>query len=79
MSNAAIDFSALYAAGLPAPAPHWNGFPRYNFVGGHNDAARVPVDALVKSASAVLATKAQRSRTMACRAVPSAIARCVNS
>ena len=55
MFDAAIDFSALYAAGLPAPAPQWNGFPRYNFVGGHNDGARVPVDALVKAAADVLA------------------------
>ncbi len=40
--------------GLPAPAPRWTGFPRYNFVGGHNDPERVPVDALADAAATVL-------------------------
>jgi 2-aminoadipate transaminase len=39
---------------LPAPAAKWNGFPKYNFVGGHNDAEQVPVDGLVAAANAVL-------------------------
>ncbi len=54
MSDGAIDFSGLYAAGQPMPAARWSAFPRYNFVGGHNDRARVPVDALVKAAADVL-------------------------
>ena len=29
------------------PAVKWTGFPKYNFVGGHNDEARAP---MVKSA-----------------------------
>src|SRR6516165_7812118 len=45
-----FDFTPLLAAGLPAPAVRWNGFPKYNFVGGHNDAAHVPVDELVAAA-----------------------------
>src|SRR5215468_5347925 len=49
-----FDFAPLLAAGLPAPAIKWNGFPRYNFVGGHNDAAQVPVDELIAAAAAVL-------------------------
>ena len=49
-----LDFTPLLAAGLPAPAAKWNGFPKYNFVGGHNDAAQVPVDALIDAATAVL-------------------------
>ena len=40
---APFDFAPLLAPGLPAPAIKWNGFPRYNFVGGHNDAEQVPV------------------------------------
>jgi 2-aminoadipate transaminase len=51
---APFDFAPLLAAGLPAPAVKWNGFPKYNFVGGHNDAAQVPVDALIAAATAVL-------------------------
>jgi len=49
-----FDFAPLLAAGLPAPAVKWNGFPKYNFVGGHNDAAQVPVDGLIAAATAVL-------------------------
>ena len=49
-----FDFAPLLAAGLPAPAIKWNGFPKYNFVGGHNDAAQVPVDELIAAATTVL-------------------------
>src|SRR5258708_12638122 len=49
-----FDFAPLLAAGLPAPAIKWNGFPKYNFAGGHNDAAQVPVDELIAAATAVL-------------------------
>ncbi len=49
-----FDFAPLFAAGLPPPAVKWTGFPKYNFVGGHNDAEHVPVDALVKAAHDVL-------------------------
>jgi 2-aminoadipate transaminase len=49
-----LDFAPLLAPGLPPPALRWNGFPKYNFVGGHNDSAHVPVDDLVAAASAVL-------------------------
>jgi len=50
----ALDFAPLLAPGLPPPAAKWNGFPKYNFVGGHNDAAHVPLDDLVKAANDVL-------------------------
>src|SRR5215813_345529 len=54
MSSAPLDFASLLASGLPPPAVKYNGFPKYNFVGGHNDAEHVPVDALVVAATAVL-------------------------
>ena len=50
----AFDFAPLLAPGLPPPALKWNGFPKYNFVGGHNDADLVPVDRIVKAANDVL-------------------------
>jgi len=53
-ADAAFDFASLLAPGLPPPAVRWNGFAKYNFVGGHNDAAQVPVDDLVAAATAVL-------------------------
>jgi 2-aminoadipate transaminase len=43
-----------FASGLPVPVKKWSGFPKYNFVGGHNDAARVPVDALIAAATSAL-------------------------
>jgi 2-aminoadipate transaminase len=49
-----FDFAPLLAPGLPPAARRWTGFPRYNFIGGHNDAARVPVADLVAAANAVL-------------------------
>jgi 2-aminoadipate transaminase len=53
-STISFDFTPLLAPGLPPPAVKWNGFAKYNFIGGHNDADHVPVDALVKAANDVL-------------------------
>lgn len=52
--TAPFDFAPLLAPGTPAPAVKWNGFPKYNFIGGHNDAKHVPVEALIAAATAVL-------------------------
>lgn len=52
--TAPFDFTPLLAPGTPAPAVKWNGFPKYNFIGGHNDAKHVPVEALIAAATAVL-------------------------
>src|SRR5262252_9713850 len=54
MSSAPLDFASLLASGLPPPAVKFTGFPKYNFVGGHNDAEQLPVDALVAAATTVL-------------------------
>src|SRR5580692_5282940 len=59
----ALDFAPLLAAGLPPPAAKYNGFPKYNFVGGHNDADHVPVDDLVAAADAVLAREGKTLAT----------------
>jgi 2-aminoadipate transaminase len=52
--RASFDFAPLFAANLPAAAVKWSGFPKYNFVGGHNDASQVPLDGLIASATSVL-------------------------
>src|SRR5215475_11328434 len=62
MSSAPLDFAPLLATGLPPPAIKYAGFPKYNFVGGHNDAEHVPVDALTAAATAVLT---REGRTLA--------------
>src|SRR6266849_7277396 len=54
MTSGSFDFAPLLTAGLPAPAAKWTGFPKFNFIGGHNDADYVPVDRLIAAATAVL-------------------------
>ncbi len=50
----AFDFAPLLATGLPPPAVKWNGFARYNFIGGHNASEHVPVDDLLAAVTSVL-------------------------
>jgi 2-aminoadipate transaminase len=47
-------YTNLFANDLPAPAPRWTGFPKYNFIGGHNDPEHVPAAELAAAAEAVL-------------------------
>jgi 2-aminoadipate transaminase len=54
-----FDYTDLLRPNLPPPATPWNGFPKYNFVGGHNDAASVPVEHLITAASSVLRREGQ--------------------
>jgi 2-aminoadipate transaminase len=54
MTSASFDYTPLLAPNLPVPAAKWTGFPKFNFIGGHNDAAHVPVDQLVAAATSVL-------------------------
>ncbi|MEP4198735.1 MAG: PLP-dependent aminotransferase family protein [Aliishimia sp.] len=51
-----FDVSSLFRANLPKPAAGpFKAFPNYNFVGGHNDAASVPVKALGEAAARIIA------------------------
>jgi 2-aminoadipate transaminase len=54
MTAAPIDFTSLFTPNMPVPAVRWSGFPKYNFVGGHNDPDHVPVDDLAAAAATVL-------------------------
>lgn len=49
-----FDYSRVLRADLPPAAARWNGFPAYNFIGGHNDAEHIPVADMVAAATAVL-------------------------
>lgn len=49
-----FDITARFAADAPAPAPRFGGFPPYNFIGGHNDPALIPIDSLIAAAGTVL-------------------------
>ena len=54
MTDGGFVYSHLFAKDLPPPAPRWTGFPKYNFVGGHNDPERIPAATLADAATAVL-------------------------
>src|SRR2546430_7835092 len=54
MVSASFDFTPLLAPSLPAPADKWTGFPKYNFIGGNNDADHVPVDGLIAAGTTAL-------------------------
>jgi 2-aminoadipate transaminase len=55
MTSTNFDFEPLYVSGLPAPALPFKGYPTYNFVGGHNDPAQIPIERLREAANAVIA------------------------
>lgn len=50
----AMSTTIAFSKGAPAPAPAFTGLPPFNFVGGHNDPAQIPVEALAEAATAVL-------------------------
>jgi len=54
MSGSGFDLTALFAKDLPDPSPRFGGFPKYNFVGGHNDPARIPIEGLIEATASVL-------------------------
>jgi 2-aminoadipate transaminase len=54
MNAMTIDYSKLYSADLPAPAPRWAPFPKYYFVGGNNDPEQIPIEGLIDAAASVL-------------------------
>ncbi|MGI9480214.1 MAG: PLP-dependent aminotransferase family protein [Hyphomicrobiaceae bacterium] len=56
--TAAFDFSTALRDDAPAPAALWRGFPKHNFIGGHNAPESIPTDDLVAVTSRVLAREA---------------------
>src|SRR6202008_533098 len=54
MTDGGFAYVDLFAKDLPPPAPPWTGFPKYNFIGGHNDPVRIPAEAMAAAATAVL-------------------------
>jgi len=49
-----FDYSKVCRPGLPPIEKRWLGFPKYNFIGGHNDGASVPTQDFVSAAARVL-------------------------
>ena len=63
MTAQPIDYTSIVRKDLPAASAKWNGFPKYNFVGGHNDPESTPVADLVKAAGAVIAREGKTLAT----------------
>ena len=59
MASTSFDFAPLLAANVPAPAARFTGFPKFNFIGGHNDPALLPVERLRAAADAVIAREGE--------------------
>jgi len=59
----AFDFKGGFAKNLPAPAPKWGGFPKYNFIGGHNDPDGIPIEGLIEASARVLRRRGQTLAT----------------
>ncbi|MFV0295342.1 MAG: PLP-dependent aminotransferase family protein, partial [Hyphomicrobiaceae bacterium] len=54
MTVSPLDYSDILRKDLPVPTVKFAGFPKYNFIGGHNDASSIPVDELRAAADVVL-------------------------
>lgn len=65
-----FDFNAFVRDDLPPAAARWTGFPEFNFVGGHNDEASVPVAALRAAADSVLTREGSNLGTYFLRSGP---------
>ena len=54
MATKALDYSKLYAKGLPPAAGPWEGLYKYNFVTGHGDPDLIPVEGFIESITKAL-------------------------
>lgn len=54
MTASQFDFDSMVRPGLPAPAGRWSGFPKFNFVGGHNAPEAIPTGDLIAAVTRVL-------------------------
>ena len=49
-----LDYSDLLCSSLPTPVARWKGFPKYNFIGGHNDTDNIPIEEMITAVTKVL-------------------------
>jgi 2-aminoadipate transaminase len=54
MTQATFEYSSLFRRDTPEPIARWTGFPKFNFVGGHNDPDLIPVEDLIEATASAL-------------------------
>ncbi len=54
MAAPSLDYNRLFAKDVPTGTPQWNGFPQYNFIGGHNNPDEIPIEELIASSARAL-------------------------
>jgi len=54
MTSSGFAYPHLFGKTVPPPAPRWPGNAKFNFIGGHNDRALIPIDELIAASAAVL-------------------------
>jgi 2-aminoadipate transaminase len=47
-------YENLFAKSVPAPAVRFAGYPKYNFIGGHNDPTLIPIEGLIEATASAL-------------------------
>ncbi len=57
MATKALDYSKLYAKGLPPAAGPWEGLYKYNFVTGHGSPDLIPVEGFIEAVTKALENK----------------------
>ena len=51
MAEKSLEYSNLFAKGLPPATGRWNGHPPFNFIGGHADPDLQPIEEFVESSA----------------------------
>lgn len=54
MAETGLDYTHIFAKDLPAGATRWEGFPKYNFIGGHTNPDEIPIEGLIEASARVL-------------------------
>jgi 2-aminoadipate transaminase len=70
VGDSTFDFTAAVRPDLPPAAVPWNGFARFNFVGGHNAPESIPVNELIAAVTEVLSREGHTLATYSLESGP---------
>ncbi|MGI9522601.1 MAG: PLP-dependent aminotransferase family protein [Hyphomicrobiaceae bacterium] len=70
MANETFNFTEALRTDLPPPVARWQGFPNFNFVGGHVAPETVPVNDLIAASQRALAREGQTLATYSLESGP---------